>query len=77
MGPYCKFCERRCFVHLSPNVEKLTDKKLKDDIYEAYGKASIIATCSKGQEFEQNKLGWNYDKIVALTQIPVNQKAGN
>ncbi len=58
MGPYCKFCDRRCFVHLPQDtpVEAL----------EAYGRNTIVATCAPGQAFELERTGWNYNRIQAV-----------
>ncbi|RJO71423.1 hypothetical protein D5S18_24955 [Nocardia panacis] len=42
MGPSCKFCDQRCFVH-DPTP----------------GSTQILATCTKGQEHDKAKLGYN------------------
>ena len=55
MGPYCKFCNSRCFVHLPTDTPK--------EALEAYGTSTIVATCERGQAFELEKVGWNYTKI--------------
>lgn len=55
MGPYCNFCNQRCFV---PLLMDTLEEALK-----AYGTSSIIATCRAGQAFEMEKVGWCYDKI--------------
>jgi hypothetical protein len=59
MGPYCKFCGERCFVPFPEGTPK--------HILEAYGSASIIATCRRGQEFERQKIGYCYDDIQSIT----------
>jgi hypothetical protein len=56
MGPYCNFCGRRCFCHFPNETPK--------HILDAYGTASIIATCRAGQEFEKSKIGYCYDDIM-------------
>ena len=55
MGPYCRFCNQRCFVHF-PNATP-------QNILDAYGTSNIIATCSQGQAFEKKKVGFCYDDI--------------
>lgn len=70
MGPYCKFCDRRCFVHLPMEAPAAAVK--------AYGSSTIIATCAGGQAFEAQQVGWNYDKIqlgIALEEAN-HQPAG-
>lgn len=57
MGPYCKFCDRRCFIPLP----ELTPK----EALEAYGRATIIATCKEGQEYEKRLTGWCLDDVQA------------
>jgi hypothetical protein len=52
MGPYCKFCGNRCFVYLPVG--------LPEEVYQAYGNTTIIATCPSGQEFEKEKVGYCY-----------------
>lgn len=57
MGPYCRFCDNRCFVHIPQGTP--------NHILKAYGKNTIIATCAQGQEFEKKKIGYCYDDIIA------------
>lgn len=57
MGPYCNFCDTRCFCHFPQGTP--------DHIREAYGSSTIIATCSGGQQFEKRKVGYCYDDIIA------------
>lgn len=57
MGPYCRFCNTRCFVYFP---EKTPLKALK-----AYGFSTIIATCKGGQAFEKvDTGGWCHDEIL-------------
>ena len=56
MGPYCNFCNQRCFVHLI---------NAPAEAIEAYGTSSIIATCRAGQRFEKDRVGWCYADIEA------------
>jgi hypothetical protein len=61
MGPYCKFCDHRCFV---PFPEKTPQA-----ILDAYGSSSIVATCARGQAFERDKVGYCFGDILrALAQ---------
>lgn len=66
MGPYCKFCDQRCFV---PHPEK-TPKY----VYVAYGTSTIIATCHAGQQFEMERLGYCYDRILKEIAIVAEHK---
>jgi len=64
MGPYCKYCDQRCFARLPQDTPK---KYL--DIYKAHGFTSIIiATCAAGQRAEKKSLGVCYDDIVAAIE---------
>lgn len=56
MGPYCKFCNSRCFVHFPEHTPA--------HILRAYGTATIVATCPAGQRFEKEKVGYCYDEIL-------------
>lgn len=58
MGPYCRFCNNRCFVPMPKGTPRR--------VLEAYGKAAIIATCPAGQTFEKRKVGYCYDDIKKL-----------
>jgi hypothetical protein len=58
MGPYCQFCSNRCFVPLPARTPQ--------HILTAYGSTTIIATCTKGQEFERKTVGYCYADIVQL-----------
>lgn len=60
MGPYCNFCNTRCFVPIPLHTPA--------KILQAYGTASIVATCTSGQEFEKNKVGYCYRDIKQYEQ---------
>lgn len=62
MGPYCKFCDRRCFCYFPDKTPK--------HILEAYGTCTIIATCPGGQAFEKEKVGYCYNDIMAEINRP-------
>jgi hypothetical protein len=66
MGPYCKFCDQRCFSHMPAETPS--------HILEAYrtfmgGSVPIIATCHGGQKFEREKIGYCYDDIQAAITL--------
>jgi hypothetical protein len=65
MGPYCNFCERRCFVPIPEGTPP--------EIRKAYGTSAIIATCAGGQKFEQETVGWSYDLIRRAIANPVGK----
>ena len=66
MGPYCKFCDRRCFV--DPMIWGLlsTSQKrvLGDHGY------PLLATCAAGQEHDRQKLGLDYSEIRKTLEAP-------
>ena len=62
MGPYCRFCNARCFVP----IPLLTPEHIRT----AYGKLTIVATCLAGQRFEKERLGHCYDEIVLAIDNP-------
>lgn len=55
MGPYCRFCQQRCFVHFPAGTPA--------KVLTAYTGFNIIATCKGGQEFERLNIGYCYDDI--------------
>lgn len=61
MGPYCKFCQNRCFVHMPADAPP--------EALAAYGTSTIVATCAAGQAFEIERTGWSYDHIKAAASI--------
>jgi hypothetical protein len=60
MGPYCNYCNNRCFIYLPDGAPQ--------EAHEAYGVYAIIATCSGGQAFEERKVGWSYRRIMAAIE---------
>ena len=62
MGPYCKFCNTRCFVPLTASTP--------EHIQKAYGNNSIAATCKQGQAFEKEKIGYCYQDILDAAADP-------
>lgn len=68
MGPYCNFCNHRCFTYLPADTPPAA--------LAAYGTSTIIATCREGQRFEKQRLGWCYDDIQsAIRQAQSAAKA--
>ena len=59
MGPYCNFCNQRCFTYFP--------QETPDYILRAYGTSTIIATCQGGQRFEKQRVGYCYDDILAVS----------
>ena len=57
MGPYCRFCNERCFVPFPDDTPGEAVKSYRAGI-------NIIATCSRGQAFEKEATGWDYQRIV-------------
>jgi hypothetical protein len=76
MGPYCKFCNRRCFtaIALSDGKGNIIGGALRDvppekakEILGMYDEGiTIIATCAGGQQFEREKVGICYSDIRKL-----------
>lgn len=58
MGPYCKFCGTRCFVHLPTATP--------EHVIQAYGTVTIAATCAKGQQLEKSLVGFCYSDIQSM-----------
>ena len=62
MGPYCKFCDTRCFAYLPSNTPdhftKIMRKKLPFIII------TVLATCEEGQSHDKSVFGFSYDDIV-------------
>lgn len=56
MGPYCHYCNHRCFAYIPGD--------LPQSLLSKYGAATITATCSDGQRFEREHLGVSYADIV-------------
>ena len=57
MGPYCRYCNHRCFTHIT--------NEWPEHIVRAYGPYEIVATCPKGQAFEKETIGFSYSDFLA------------
>lgn len=70
MGPYCKFCDQRCFVHLTEQMWNIAEVRAAYEQYREHGGhiPDIIATCHAGQAFEKGRIGMCYGDIQALLQ---------
>ncbi len=67
MGPYCKFCDQRCFIPFPAWTP--------EHILQAYGRSTIIATCPRGQAFERERTGFCYADIAALRPVAAPSQA--
>lgn len=56
MGPYCNYCQQRCFVRIPQDAPA--------ELKAAYGTASLMATCARGIANEQEKLGYSYKSLA-------------
>jgi hypothetical protein len=56
MGPYCQFCDTRCFVPLTNETPAF--------VLILYGNYGLMATCQAGKAFERQKLGVCYDDAM-------------
>lgn len=65
MGPYCDFCNNRCFVPFPEGTPKEAISSYRSTV-------TIIATCQEGQQFEMERTGWCYNKIMEA--ITMKQK---
>ena len=72
MGPYCNYCQQRCFQHVPADTP--------EDMLAVYqarfnGDVPIIATCPAGQEFERQRIGFSLDDITgAVTARRTGQR---
>ena len=65
MGPYCKFCDNRCFTFFPDATPKYILNKYREGV-------TIIATCRGGQDFERERTGYDYDEINRHIEIVQN-----
>ncbi len=60
MGPYCKFCNQRCFVH----TPKLTPEVKVRALASKFGRVpDILATCSGGKKYDREVVGFDIDEV--------------
>lgn len=52
MGPYCKFCDHRCFV-----LRRLPETNTT-------GGEWMMATCPKGMELDRKKCGFDHTTAI-------------
>ncbi len=68
MGPYCNFCNTRCFTYFPD--------KTPDYVLKAYNSGvTIIATCPGGQSHEKKQTGYCYNDIMKLIKETELDKA--
>jgi len=60
MGPYCRFCNQRCFVPIPEGTPQ--------HILTAYAAvpANMMATCKEGMDYERARIGYSYASIGAV-----------
>jgi hypothetical protein len=56
MGPYCRFCDHRCFV----------ERKLPADAKWMPGESVILATCDLGSAHDRMVIGYDYSTATNL-----------
>ena len=72
MGPYCRFCGRRCFTHMpaeTPQHVLLAYRKSYGPGPLDYVPITIVATCAAGQRFEKERIGYCYEDILHEIEI--------
>ena len=57
MGPYCQYCQKRCFTYFPEGTPAEAIKAYRPGV-------TITATCTRGQQAKMERTGWCYDKIV-------------
>lgn len=61
MGPYCNFCNNRCFTYFPEGTPQEAINAYRPGV-------TIIATCQRGQQAEMERTGWYYDRIVKVIE---------
>lgn len=59
MGPYCKFCDNRCFSYIPMETPEHILQAFKE---KAPG-VTILANCPKGQDHDKSVIGYNMNDI--------------
>lgn len=54
MGPYCRYCQHRCFVL----------RVMPEDATFMPGKQVLLATCSKGMEYDLTTSGYTHKTAI-------------
>jgi len=67
MGPYCKYCDTRCFTPI-PSVVFERMKKLNEEGASLGRIPDIMATCARGQQHDKEACGFCYDDRKTLEQ---------
>ena len=65
MGPYCKFCDSRCFYHPIHVSERLsTDNLVK--ILAQVCEVPMLASCPAGRAWDKQELGVSADDFLPV-----------
>ncbi len=56
MGPYCKYCNTRCFVALTESLWNVMTEEQREKYRQHPRRIDIIATCPHGQAFEKERI---------------------
>lgn len=64
IGPYCIFCDRRCFVRIPVD----TPDSMRAILREVAPGVSILATCRRGEAFERDRFGFGITEIAAAIE---------
>lgn len=63
MGPYCKFCDSRCFHH-PDYVARALPKIHLQKMLRTHGEIMMMASCPGGKAFEKKELGFSADDFI-------------
>lgn len=55
MGPYCHYCQSRCFVPIPADAPAA--------VRAAFGTATLMATCATGQAHDKQATGYCYADV--------------
>lgn len=70
MGPYCRFCDSRCFYHPIHVVERLP-RDLANRLIDRVGEVPMLASCPAGRAFDKQATGVSADDF-----LPEKREAG-
>jgi hypothetical protein len=65
MGPYCKFCDSRCFIPAD-----LDDREVPKEFQTKFVERGcpILATCAAGKVLDKSVLGFSADDLIWKTE---------
>lgn len=64
MGPYCQYCDQRCFVPDPHGAARI------------HGSPIILATCTKGKARDRKSVGYDIDEARELAAGTVVEVGG-